>query len=61
VAQFIAMAKTWDPRRMDFVCDVSINRRAVYLNFLLWSQLDFTVLGVNPLQRDAIIERLREA
>jgi hypothetical protein len=61
VAQFIAMAKTWNCRRMDFVREVSINRKAVYLNFLFWSQFDFTALGVNPLQRNGIIERLREA
>jgi hypothetical protein len=34
VAQFIAMAKTWDYSRTDFVSEVSTNRKAVYLNFL---------------------------
>jgi len=33
-AQFVAMAKTWAYSRMDFVCEVSTNRKAVYLNFL---------------------------
>ena len=61
VAQFVAMAKTWDYGRMDFVCEVSTNRKAVYLNFLFWAQFDFTALGVNQQQRDAIIEKLREA
>jgi hypothetical protein len=61
VAQFVAMAKTWDYSRMDFVCEVSTNRKAVYLNFLFWSHFDFTAFGVHQEQRDAIVARLREA
>jgi hypothetical protein len=61
VTQFIAMAKTWDYSRMDFVSEVSTNRKAVYLNFLFWAQFDFTALGVDAQQRDATIARLREA
>ena len=61
VAQFIAMAKTWDYSRMDFVCEVSTNRKAVYLNFLFWAQFDFTALRVDAQQRDATIIRLKEA
>ena len=30
VAQFVAMAKTWDDSRMDFICEVATNRKAVY-------------------------------
>lgn len=61
VAQFVAMAKTWDYSRMDFVCEVATNRKAVYLNFLFWSQFDFSTLGINDQQRDATIGRLKEA
>jgi hypothetical protein len=46
---------------MDFVCEVSANRKAVYLNFLFWAQFDFTALGVDAQQRDATIARLKEA
>jgi hypothetical protein len=61
VAQFVAMAKTWDYSRTDFVCEVSTNRKAVYLNILFWSQFDFSAFDVNLQQRDAIVARLREA
>lgn len=61
VEQFIAMAKAWDYSRMDFVCEVSTNRKAVYLNCLFWSQFDFNTLGISHQQRDTIIEKLREA
>jgi hypothetical protein len=50
VAQFVVMAKTWDYSRMDFVCEVSTNRKAVYLNFLFWAQFDFAAVGVNHIE-----------
>jgi hypothetical protein len=61
VAQFVAMVKTWDYRRTDFVCEVAANRKAVFLNFLFWAQFDFTPLGIEQTQRNAIIKKLREA
>lgn len=61
VAQFIAMARTWDYSRMDFVCEVGTNPKAIYLNFLFWSQFDFNTFGISHQHRDSIIERLREA
>ena len=61
VAQFVAMAKTWYYSRMDFVCEVATNRKAVYLNFLFWAQFDFTNAGVNQGQKDSTIESIREA
>lgn len=61
VAQFVAMAKTWDYSRMDFVCEVSTNRKAVYLNFLFWAHFDFNAQGIDAKQRDSTIAHLREA
>ena len=46
---------------MDFVCEVSANRKAVYLNFLFWAQFDFTPQGLDAQQRDATIASLRDA
>ena len=61
VAQFVAMANTWDCSRMDFVCEVATNRKAIYLNFPFWSQFDFNSLGISHQHRDSTIDRLREA
>jgi hypothetical protein len=47
--------------RMDFVCEVSTNRKAVYLNFLFWSQFDFNSQGIGVQHRDSTITHLREA
>ena len=61
VEQFVAIAKTWDYSRMDFVCEVSTNRKAVYLNFLFWAQFNFSAQGIDAQQRDSTIAHMREA
>lgn len=61
VEQFVAMAKTWDYSRVDFVCEVSTNRKAVCLNFLFWVQFDFGAHGLDIQQRESTIANLREA
>lgn len=61
VSQFVSMSKTFDYSTMDFVCEVAANRKAVFLNFLFWAQFDFARIGIDQTQRDAIIEKVREA
>jgi hypothetical protein len=61
VNQFVTMSKTWDYSRMDFVCEVSTNRKAVFLNFLFWAQFDFTPLGIEVARRDAVLQMIKEA
>jgi hypothetical protein len=46
VSQFVTMLKMLEYSTFDFVCGVSANRKAVYLNFLFWAQFDFTPLGL---------------
>jgi len=59
VSQFVTMLKMLEYSTFDFVCEVSANRKAVYLNFLLWTQVDFTPLGMGQAQRNATIARLK--
>ena len=59
--QFVIMSETWDWSTMDFVLEVSANRKTFYLNFLFWAQFDFRSEGISRQRRDATIERLREA
>lgn len=61
VTQFIVMFKTWDYTRMDFTLEVSTNRKKFYLNFLFWTQFDFTPFGIDHQQRDRTIQRVRDA
>lgn len=59
--QFVAMVKTWEYSRMDFVCEVSTNRKAFYLNFLFWADFDFSAQGIDAQQRDSTVAHIREA
>ena len=59
--QFVVMAKTWDYSRMDFVCEVSANRKAVYLNLLFWAHFDFRAHNIDAQQLDSTIAHICEA
>ena len=61
IQQFVVLAKTWEYSRMDFVCEVSTNRKAMYLNSLFWAQYDFSPLGVDAKEKRTILEALRTA
>jgi len=53
--QFLVLARSWDYSRMDFVLEVSVNRKAIYLNCLFWAEHDFAKLGIAPeLKRAAL-------
>ena len=59
VEQFVGFAKTWDYSRMDFVCEASVNQKAVYLNFTFWAQHDFSSFGIDSKRRNETLSRLR--
>jgi len=61
VRQFVTMCQMYDFNGMDFVCEVSANRKAIYLNFPFWKQFDFTHLGIEQSQRDAVLGKVAEA
>lgn len=59
--QMATLAKTWDYSSFDVVCEVSANRKSVYLNCLFWAQHDFAEAGVSQQQRDDFISNLKKA
>lgn len=59
-AQFVALYKTWGYNTFDVACEVSANRKAVFLNWLYWSWRDFSLLGVNHEERGIFLERLKQ-
>jgi len=61
IQQFVILAGTWDYSRMDFVCEVSANRKAVYLNSWFWAQHDFTDFGIGQDQKHKVMGRLQKA
>lgn len=59
VEQFVAMFKTWEYSRLDFVLEMSANRKLFYMNFLFWCQFDFTSVGMNERQKRDTMENLK--
>jgi hypothetical protein len=60
VTQISTLAKTWDYSRFDVTCEISANRKSVYLNCLFWAQYDFAESGVSRQQRDDFISNLKK-
>lgn len=59
-AQFVALAKTWDYSTFDVTCEVSANRKAVYLNCLYWATHNFSESGVSKQEQEAFIANLKK-
>lgn len=45
--QLLVLARVLDHSRMDFELEVSVNRKAVFLNCPFWSRRDFSAFGVS--------------
>ena len=58
-AQFVALLKSWDCSTFDVSCEVSANRKAVYLNCLFWAAHDFSDYGIDKSEREAFIDNLK--
>ena len=59
-AQMTTLAKTCDYSTFDVACEISANRKSVYLNCLFWAQYDFAESGVSRPQRDDFISNLKK-
>jgi hypothetical protein len=60
MAQLVALHKGWEYSTFDVVCEVSANRKSVFLNWLFWSDHDFSRLGISQEQRGALLGHLRQ-
>jgi hypothetical protein len=56
--QFVILARSWDYSRMDFALEISVNRKAVYLN---WAESDFAQQGVNAGLKAATLVGIRNS
>jgi hypothetical protein len=57
--QFVSLAKTLDYSSMDFHCEITANRTALYLNFAFWAQNDFADHGIDQYQRERVVAAVR--
>jgi hypothetical protein len=58
--QFVALARSWDYSSMDFVLEIVVNSKAIYLNCLFWLVHDFTSAGISPDLKNAVLVGLVE-
>ena len=58
--QFVSLAATFDYSAMDFHCEITANRTAMYLNFAFWAQNDFADRGIDLSRRDRVLGAIRQ-
>ena len=54
------MLKSWEYSRFDIACEVSANRKAVYLNYLFWASHDFSDSGIGRQEQEAFLDNLNK-
>ena len=59
--QFVVLARSWDYSRMDFALEISVNRKAVYLNCLFWIMRNFTSYNIDNNLKSATLAGVVEA
>jgi hypothetical protein len=60
IAQFVALSKTWEYSTFDVACEISANRKTIFLNWLFWSHHDFSKLGISQEQRGILLGHLKQ-
>ena len=60
-AQFTTMAQLPRSNREAFAEEVTRNQKAIYLNFMFWSQFDCAALKVDQKQRLELLDGIRQA
>lgn len=58
--QFVALFKSWEYSRFDVACEVTANRKTVFLNWLFWSQHDFSRFRITDEQRGILLGHLKQ-
>jgi hypothetical protein len=59
--QFVVLARSWDYSRMDFGIEISVNRKAVYLNCLFWIDRDFSSFGIRAELKREVLAGINKA
>jgi hypothetical protein len=59
VAEFLALTKTLREAEVRLDTELFFDPKTVFLNWLFWEQHDFSEFGVDDLQRDFVLERLK--
>jgi len=57
--QFVALARTLPHSGFDVVCEMAANHLAVFLNFCFWEREDFGSDGIDAVERDRVLGKLK--
>jgi len=57
--QFVALTRTIDYSSFDVYCELAANHVVVFLNFFLWECADFLADGIDAVERDTVLGRLK--
>lgn len=60
IKQLECLALTIDYSGMDFICEMSANAKAVYVNFPFWAGNDFTASGIVEEKRQKVLRSIRK-
>jgi len=60
ISQFVALSKTWEYSAFDVACEVSANRKSVFVNWLFWVEHDFSEFGISAEQREGMLRNLKQ-
>ena len=60
VTQFLVLHESWQHSTFDVACEVSANRKIVFLNWMFWAKHDFSASGISRDQRDMLLDRLKQ-
>jgi hypothetical protein len=60
IAQFVALCKAREYSTFDVTCEISANRKTVFLNWLFWSRHDFSKFGISQEQRGILLGYLKQ-
>jgi hypothetical protein len=59
IAQFVALSKALECGTFDATCEIPANRKNIFLNWLFWSQHDFSKVGISQDQREILLSNLK--
>jgi hypothetical protein len=56
--QFISLFQHWEYSSFDVTCEISANRKAVFLNWMFWNQHDFSDSGIDHEKQTSLLRNL---
>jgi hypothetical protein len=56
--QFVCLATSLDYSGMDFICEISANSKAVFINYPFWAYRDFDAQGISKDKKQRVLDMI---